>query len=173
MSTSNITLVLDNVHNVLKMPAKNSSSKATIEHVVNRARKYQDWDDEKTKRVQLEYERFLALGVFCPDFTLVPSADVDEVWHAHLLFTRLYQDHSTTLFGEFLHHTPAVETVDKIKNRSEYQQMLEKYREVFKIEPDNEIWPSIEDCGLRGNAHIDLDMCSKGCGGRCGGCSQR
>lgn len=52
------------------------------------------------------YRNFLYLQCKYPEETIVPSEDVDEVWHNHILDTNKYQKDCQNLFGEFLHHYP-------------------------------------------------------------------
>lgn len=37
----------------------------------------------------------------------VPNKQIDEMWHEHILDTRKYSDDCQTVFGYYLHHTPA------------------------------------------------------------------
>ncbi|GAA5189567.1 hypothetical protein [Ferrimonas gelatinilytica] len=55
---------------------------------------------------QLEYQRFLTLKMLYPLAALVPSKQVDEIWHAHILDTRAYRDDCEKLFGRFVDHYP-------------------------------------------------------------------
>lgn len=64
------------------------------------------WDEERVARALHEYRQFLALMLWHPDAYLVPSEDIDEVWHAHVLFTARYQADCDTIFGAFQHHLP-------------------------------------------------------------------
>jgi hypothetical protein len=53
-----------------------------------------------------EYRRFLALKVFYPGVSLVPSKQVDNIWHAHILDTRAYREDCEKVFGRFIDHYP-------------------------------------------------------------------
>jgi len=67
-----------------------------------------------------------------------PSKRVDELWHAHILSTKEYQQfcerHNN---GNFIHHDPSIpDSPDR------YQITWMKYMELFKSEPkDRSIWP--------------------------------
>lgn len=39
-------------------------------------------------------------------YNLVPSEEIDEVWHNHILDTKKYQEDCKLIFGELLHHYP-------------------------------------------------------------------
>jgi hypothetical protein len=41
-----------------------------------------------------------------PNRSLVPSQDIDRVWHHHILDTMKYAQDCQMLFGYFLHHFP-------------------------------------------------------------------
>ena len=53
-----------------------------------------------------QYRRFLTLKVRYPDAQLVPTDDIDLIWHSHILDTINYQIDCEMLFGRFLHHSP-------------------------------------------------------------------
>jgi hypothetical protein len=59
-----------------------------------------------------EYRRFLALAAAHPRAGVVPAADVDEAWHAHILNTRRYADDCMAVAGRFMHHEPAREILE-------------------------------------------------------------
>lgn len=61
----------------------------------------EQWDIAET-----EYRRFLALKVFYPGVSLVPSKLVDKIWHAHILDTRAYREDCEKVFGRFIDHYP-------------------------------------------------------------------
>ena len=59
----------------------------------------------------LEFRRYLALRLVSPEPVMMHSAVVDEVWHASILFTRLYANLCQRVFGHFLHHDPEMQPV--------------------------------------------------------------
>jgi hypothetical protein len=60
------------------------------------------WIDDAT----LEFRRYLGMRrVFARSFAMF-SEQVDEVWHACLLFTELYEALCQPVFGELAHHDP-------------------------------------------------------------------
>lgn len=61
----------------------------------------QEWDTGER-----EYRRFLALKRLYPGASLVPSAQVDRIWHAHILDTRAYREDCEKVFGRFIDHYP-------------------------------------------------------------------
>jgi hypothetical protein len=53
-----------------------------------------------------EYRRFLTLKKLYPAVSLVPSKQVDLIWHAHILDTRAYREDCNAVFGRFIDHYP-------------------------------------------------------------------
>lgn len=64
------------------------------------------WDRETTKRIETQYRRFLFLNLQYPGKHIVPTKEVDEFWHQHILDTRKYAEDCQMIFGRFLHHFP-------------------------------------------------------------------
>lgn len=65
------------------------------------------WDEARVERALYEYRQFLALMLWHPEAFIVPSEDIDEVWHAHVLHTARYEADCEAIFGRFQHHAPA------------------------------------------------------------------
>lgn len=61
----------------------------------------EEWD-----HAQREYQRFLSLKLLYPQEVLVPTKQVDTIWHAHILDTRAYRMDCERLFGRFIDHYP-------------------------------------------------------------------
>lgn len=53
-----------------------------------------------------EYLKYLLL-VKITNEQLAPSEEADEAWHAHILFTQLYDPFCRRHFGRFVHHVPS------------------------------------------------------------------
>jgi hypothetical protein len=87
----------------------------------------------------LEYLRFAYLAWISPTGA-TPSKAVDEVWHAHLLFTRSYGNFCLETRGQLLHHEPGEGVVDEAHFRDAYRTTLDLYRAEFG-EPPGRWWP--------------------------------
>ncbi|MGK7928224.1 MAG: glycine-rich domain-containing protein-like [Spirulina sp.] len=61
--------------------------------------------DEATRGIE-QYRRFLILKHFYPDRDIVPTREIDRVWHVHILDTMKYREDCLRLFGEMLDHFP-------------------------------------------------------------------
>ena len=64
------------------------------------------WTAAKANEVEAEYKRFLILNMKHPKDRVVPSDDVDDFWHQHILDTRRYPEDCQAIFGYFFHHYP-------------------------------------------------------------------
>jgi hypothetical protein len=60
------------------------------------------WVDEAV----LEFRRYLGLHVVQDSPLPMFSRQVDDVWHAAILFTRLYTRLCEVVFGSYFHHEP-------------------------------------------------------------------
>lgn len=68
------------------------------------------WSEERTATAIARYIGFLYLIDQYPYFQLVPSREIDEVWHHHILDTYKYAADCQLLFGRFIHHFPYLGT---------------------------------------------------------------
>ena len=89
------------------------------------------WDEERVERALNEYKQFLALMHWNPEAVLVPSEDIDEVWHTHVLNTARYQADCETIFGRFQHHFPTFGESEEVqeeqmKGRDETLKLFEE-----------------------------------------------
>lgn len=64
------------------------------------------WTEPFARKVERAYRRFLYLNAIQPDFPVVPSKQVDEFWHYHILDTRKYEADCNAIFGKMFHHFP-------------------------------------------------------------------
>lgn len=64
------------------------------------------WSEEKCNAAVRDYKRYMAVTKALGGIQLVPNAEIDEIWHMHILDTRAYMKDCEELFGEFLHHYP-------------------------------------------------------------------
>jgi hypothetical protein len=64
------------------------------------------WSREKCNENDLIYRRFLYLNAKFSDRSIVPTREIDQFWHAHILDTRKYEVDCNLIFGRFFHHFP-------------------------------------------------------------------
>ncbi len=65
------------------------------------------WQAAQAAQCEQLYKNFLWLMVHYPDETLVPTREIDEFWHNHILHTKRYMADCQRLAGRYLHHTPS------------------------------------------------------------------
>jgi len=101
------------------------------------------WTVLYAARVIEEYRRFTFLMIAAGHMA-VPSDQVDQAWHQHLLYTMSWSDFCNNALGQWIHHEPtkggAAET-DRFKGL--YRQTLQSYRRFFG-EPPEDIWPDAD-----------------------------
>ena len=61
------------------------------------------WSFERTKQASSHYSMFLWLVNLYPKRQLVPTQEIDKVWHYHILDTMKYAEDCQMLFGRFVH----------------------------------------------------------------------
>lgn len=66
----------------------------------------QGWTLTQVTTAIEQYRRFLFLNYLYPDQQIVPSREVDRVWHTHILDTAKYREDCDQLFGQFIDHWP-------------------------------------------------------------------
>jgi hypothetical protein len=64
------------------------------------------WGLEKADQIEKLYKGFLLLSALFPERSIVPTKDIDEMWHMHILDTIKYHEECQALFGRYLHHFP-------------------------------------------------------------------
>lgn len=106
-----------------------------------RVKKKTGWSMSKVKEVAHEYKKFLYLAA--TNDQVVPSAEVDEIWHEHILFTKDYFGRWSVILGKTLHHNP--EIIGKKNDFSTgYVETRKKYQEEFSSSDNSAAyWPLI------------------------------
>ena len=64
------------------------------------------WSLERALHAEKWYRRFLFLACKYPNKVVVPSKEIDEVWHTHILDTCKYMSDCDEIFGQYIHHYP-------------------------------------------------------------------
>jgi hypothetical protein len=65
-----------------------------------------DWTLDRAEMVEAQYKAFIFLMGTKEGRFFIPTLDIDEMWHAHILDTRKYMEDCATHFGEYIHHYP-------------------------------------------------------------------
>ena len=64
------------------------------------------WTRAECDEAELEYKRYLTLNIRYEDKAIVPTGQIDTIWHYHILDTRAYHRDCEQVFGEYFHHFP-------------------------------------------------------------------
>jgi len=122
------------------------------------------WSAAKAKKIEKYYKQFLYLSYLFPEKVLVPTKDIDEYWHHHIMDTEKYYRDCYSIFGYIFHHYPYLGTKgekDKLLLERLFSETLNLYRENFQIS-STQFRNDFSACGGGGGT------CGGG-GGNCGG----
>jgi uncharacterized protein (TIGR04222 family) len=102
--------------------------------------KSQGWTLTYAQRAIAEYKKFAFLTVVA-NHQVVPSDQVDQVWHAHVLLTQSYwEEFCPKVLGKTLHHHPARGgRAERTEFHRLYTQTIASYRQFFGS-PPTDIW---------------------------------
>lgn len=64
------------------------------------------WTYQQITGAMGRYLLFLMLIYLYPNSKIVPTQEIDQVWHHHILDTSKYAEDCQMLFGHFVHHFP-------------------------------------------------------------------
>lgn len=70
--------------------------------------KESNWSVEKLDDVEKQYKGFLHVCKNYPQLDVMPTQNIDEFWHTHILDTEKYMEDCNNIFGHYLHHYPYV-----------------------------------------------------------------
>ena len=86
---------------------KDNAAAIDLESVKFRLMRNDGWTRERADAVDPLYKGYLLLTAVDAPHALVPSKDVDAMWHTHILDTQKYSQDCQAAFGRFIHHIPA------------------------------------------------------------------
>ena len=91
------------------------------------------WPENLAAQIIEFYRRFLWLNYIYPEAKLVPTRDIDECWHIHILNTKRYVEDCQALFGRYFHHQPAdpSDPLELIFLQEKFEETRRLYRENF------------------------------------------
>lgn len=102
----------------------------------------------------LRYKKFLFLAKSFPNIPLVPTSDIDEVWHEHLLHPKFYFKDCANYFGYILNHNPVRDEKSKLKLEESFIKTSQLWNQLFNEEYNNRLLSSL--CGVC-NSDCDTD----------------
>ncbi|MEW6491768.1 MAG: glycine-rich domain-containing protein-like [Cyanobacteriota bacterium] len=69
------------------------------------------WTHQQAMRAINRYKMFLSVVYLHPHIPLIPTQEIDFVWHCHILHTRKYRQDCQMLFERFIEHEPDTEVL--------------------------------------------------------------
>lgn len=104
--------------------------KLDLKNIAKKVKEKTKWSKNKIKKIEMEYRKFLFLiyKTMNKDIGIVPSKEIDEFWHMHILDTRKYAEDCKHIFGKFIHHEPAYEKA----NKKHLKQLFEMTRDIYE-----------------------------------------
>lgn len=126
------------------------------------------WTVEKADRVAVLYKGFLTLHALYPEGTHVPTHEIDDMWHAHILDTAKYMADCHDVFGYYLHHFPYLGLrgdEDAVHADESFKATRQRFIEACGMDPLAGDDISASDCGGGGgcsSSSCSSSSCSSG-----------
>ena len=90
------------------------------------------WTPQDAAHCLQLYKNFLWLHKIHPGTPFVPTREIDEFWHHHILYTKNYLRDCQQIFGHYLHHQPAKPGENDGELADHYARTKELYLLEFK-----------------------------------------
>jgi hypothetical protein len=129
-----------------------------------------EWLPDRLQTALSEYQKWMAMCALLPGVKLgMCSTDVDEVWHAHILYTRDYAQFCDQIAGRFIHHQPTSDEERELEGNVSSSNTRTVLK--FCFGPLSQVWQerkptkcdSTVVCSSHGNCHKCECQCN--CGG--------
>ncbi len=78
-----------------------------LQYIIIRMVDKKEWNLKDAQETARKYKNFLTLRVLYPKLKCVPTPEIDEIWHDHILHTQNYVRDCKQIFGHYLHHNPS------------------------------------------------------------------
>ncbi len=106
-----------------------------FEPIIHRLMNEKKWPRRIAEHAVEMYQNYLYLKkVYGDKYALPPSKQIDEVWHAHILYTEKYAADCKAIFGKPLPHNPANEGDDKSRFELDFQTLQALHVKEFGYE---------------------------------------
>jgi hypothetical protein len=111
-------------------------------------------DEDYLENAIERYKRFLLIKVENPGLIIVPTLDIDIIWHSHMLNHKEYINDCHEIFGKILNHEDRLENTKLIQSYSKTSNVWEKkYNEKYVSKKEISSSPSCLSCGF-GDVHL-------------------
>lgn len=98
------------------------------------------WTKQQTLQAIGRYKTFLFISYLYPELLLVPTQEIDQVWHYHILHTRQYRQDCEIIFGYYVDHEPVSAIEGKVNHQKleaafvQTQTLLSRFQKYFDTE---------------------------------------
>lgn len=76
------------------------------------------WTQQQVSGAIRRYKMFLFVSYLYPEIPLIPTPEIDCLWHCHILHTRKYRQDCEMLFGYFIDHEPSSELLGEVNQQT-------------------------------------------------------
>lgn len=114
--------------------AKEFLANYDVSYIFYRLVQVDKWSRKSARKVLQQYKNFLFLQKkYGLQHRIIPSLEIDAVWHAHILHTKDYAEFCQEFFGRFLHHVPQKPGVEEsaVKINADFKLTQELYKNEF------------------------------------------
>lgn len=131
------------------------------------------WTHQQAMRAINRYKMFLSVVSLHPHTALVPTQEIDFVWHCHILHTRKYRQDCQMLFERFIDHEPDRELLQYSLDTAfaQTQALLVQYfgdaalGDASLEQPDSlliaENWPQQQKFSENGDSYLHHSACGR------------
>ena len=117
-------------------------SKMDLSCVLNRMIDKEGWLKGDAEKALEMYKNFLLISrkYGSKDIFFIPTIDIDEIWHNHILCTKTYTKDMNAIFGRYFHHVPDEEAEHlelKYDSANSFQKTAEFYKKEFGTDYEN------------------------------------
>ena len=129
------------------------------------------WTETRVNNAEIIYKGFLYLCSEFPNIALVPTEDMDEIWHNHILDTVKYMEDCDNIFGHYLHHFPYLgirSKEDEQTLKDTFEKSINIFKDVLNIDVPalSQAGTCYSNCGNRNEPVKSAGTCYSNCGNR-------
>lgn len=109
----------------------------------------QGWTPLQVNQAITRYKMFLYLIYLYPNSLIVPTQEIDLMWHQHILDTRKYAQDCQWLFGYFVHHYPYFgleNEAERLASSTAFSRTIALFAEHFGVNLIENIYDSKNAC---------------------------
>jgi hypothetical protein len=103
----------------------------SLQPIINKMIKQDGWSKKEALEVSLLYRNFLYLNrKYGSKYKLPPTAEIDEMWHNHILDTQKYRIDCVKIFGRYFDHYPYF-GIDDNSNSNDIEQAFSNFQRIY------------------------------------------